>query len=1526
MNTLKVESLLGMFTIRLQDDNFVKWSFQFRSVLEGYDLFDHFDGTSVCPPKFVFTEANGITTEITAAYKEWIKQDRALVSLLLATLGDEAVEYVVGCKTAHEAWMNLQDRYATVSRARVNHLKTELLTIKKGSDSVEKYMLRLKALKDQLLAAGEVVSENDLIVAALAGLPAEFNMIRTVIVARETPISLKEFRAQLLAAERTADDSQSTLHFPMSAMYCQGESSNAHSSQDQGASQYFSGGSGFVTEATNSSQSTAHRPTGGIVSQASLPHFHQQGNGNFQNHRGYQHNGGNNGRFNNRSRYNGNNNGRFSGNSNGFPGGSNSNGFSGSSKGGSNWQNWNGNSGFKPTLIPECQICHKRGHTATNCYSRYDASSSSAPPILECQICGKKGHSALNCYHRGNYAYQGAQPPSSFNAFTAQAHPNLLSSSQQNWVLDTGATHHMTADLDHLTLITPFEGTDRITVGNGEGLPVANTGSGSLLTSSKPLTLQMVLHVPQLAASLLSVYRLCKDNHCYVILDEFGFWVQDKATKKVLLRGRSSSSGLYYIPQQQFFNYSQLVNNTPQALLGQLVKTSIWHQRLGHPTNEVQLKMLKESQISVSLDNSPQLCSACIRGKMTRQPFHSHCNKSSVPFEKVHTDVWGPSPTVSLEGYKYYVIFVDECTRFTWIFPLVNKSDVYPVFVKFHAFVINHFKCNIKTLQSDGGGEYMSRLFKQFLDTNGILHLVSCPYTPQQNGLAERKHRHIIETTVTLLSAAGLPQQFWFHACSHAVFLINRMPCQNLEMVSPYVKLFAQSPSLSSLKIFGTAVYPYLRPYNVNKLQARSDECVFLGYSIGYKGVLCYNRNTQRLLLSRHVIHDENVFPFKKSHSSVHISSPVVSSQQELPRMRYIVVPNSSTPTREEIGGNDQSVDMHSMASQSSSLSSSPVLHSSSDIQATTLHPSPSSSQVLPVLDLDQNQVSSSPVIHTSSEHNMVTRLKSGVLQRKDYSAYYASASNTSVDNDVMFCGFTAILDIHDSLEPSHYKQAVLSEDWRNAMKEEFVSLQKQGTWELVPPPVDRNVIGSKWVYKIKKDQDGKVSRYKARLVTQGYSQEQGLDYDETFSPVVRHTTVRLVLSLAAMQGWELRHLDVKNAFLHGELQEEVFMKQPQGFQDPQHPNHVCKLLKSLYGLKQAPRAWNAKFTSYLPSLDFQSSHSDPSLFVKVCGNDVVILLLYVDDIIITGSSSFLIQQVIAELSSAFDMKDMGKLTYFLGLQITYKDNGDIFINQSKYVTDLLHKAGMINCRPCSTPSKPHTQLLKDEGEPLADPTVYRSLVGALQYLTFTRPDIAYAVNYACQFMTTPTEAHFCLVKRILRYLKGTWQCGLTYSAQANMDLLAYSDADWAAYINTRRSTTGYIVFLGSNPVSWQSKKQGSVSRSSTEAEYKALANAAADVAWIRLVLKDLHMFLPSVPLVHCDNLSTLALCSNPVFHTRIKHLDTDFHFVRERVQKGDLQVQYIPTEAQIADVLTKGLHSPLFVHHCSNLRLGYPS
>ncbi|XP_018505047.2 uncharacterized mitochondrial protein AtMg00810-like [Pyrus x bretschneideri] len=335
---------------------------------------------------------------------------------------------------------------------------------------------------------------------------------------------------------------------------------------------------------------------------------------------------------------------------------------------------------------------------------------------------------------------------------------------------------------------------------------------------------------------------------------------------------------------------------------------------------------------------------------------------------------------------------------------------------------------------------------------------------------------------------------------------------------------------------------------------------------------------------------------------------------------------------------------------------------------------------------------------------------------------------------------------------------------------------------------------------------------------------------------------------------------------------------------------------------------------------------SDSSLFVRTDGADVVILLFYVDDIIITGSNSQQIQSVITTLNAVFDLKDMGRLAYFLGLQITYNSNGDLFINQAKYTKDLIHKAGMDDCKPCSTPCKPHNQVLSTEGILLSDPTLYRSLVGALQYLTFTRPDIAFAVNTVCQYMNAPTDIHLAMVKRILRFLQGTLQCGLTYISGGPLTVTAYSDSDWTADLNTRISITGYVVYLGQNPVSWQSKKQSSISRSSTEAEYRALAHTTADIAWIRLILKDLHVFVPSSPVLYCDNQSAIALSLNPVQHSRIKYLKTDFHFVREWVQKGDLSVEYLCTKDQIADVLTKGLHGPDFLRHCFNLKLGYPS
>uniref|UniRef100_A0A2N9HAK4 Reverse transcriptase Ty1/copia-type domain-containing protein n=1 Tax=Fagus sylvatica TaxID=28930 RepID=A0A2N9HAK4_FAGSY len=463
-----------------------------------------------------------------------------------------------------------------------------------------------------------------------------------------------------------------------------------------------------------------------------------------------------------------------------------------------------------------------------------------------------------------------------------------------------------------------------------------------------------------------------------------------------------------------------------------------------------------------------------------------------------------------------------------------------------------------------------------------------------------------------------------------------------------------------------------------------------------------------------------------------------------------------------------------------------------------------------------------------------------------------------------------------------------------------------------------KTLLGVRWVYKIKRNTDGSVSRYKARLVAKGFHQQAGVDFDETFSSVVKPPTVRIILSLAAQNQWTLRQLDVSNAFLHGLLKECVFMAQPIGFLDSAQPSHVCQLHKSLYGLKQAPRAWFERFTSHLLTLGFSASVADASLFVLHHGSTTVYLLLYVDDIIITGNNPTAVSDIITQLSAAFELKDLGPLRYFLGLQIEYKKVG-LFVHQHKYLTDLLHKFHMTECKAATTPIAPTPSLSTTTTDLLSDPTPYRSLVGALQYATFTRPDIAFAVNRVCQFMHQPSTLHFAAAKRILRYLKGTLDKGVLFQP-GPLALTAFTDADWAGDASDRRSTSGIVVFLGNNPITWLSKKQHTVSRSSTEAEYRSLATGAAELAWLRQVLCDLRLYLPSAPLIWCDNTSALALASNPVFHGRTKHIEVDYHYVREKVVCGDLSLQFISTHDQLADIFTKALPSTQFLLLCSKL------
>ena len=487
-------------------------------------------------------------------------------------------------------------------------------------------------------------------------------------------------------------------------------------------------------------------------------------------------------------------------------------------------------------------------------------------------------------------------------------------------------------------------------------------------------------------------------------------------------------------------------------------------------------------------------------------------------------------------------------------------------------------------------------------------------------------------------------------------------------------------------------------------------------------------------------------------------------------------------------------------------------------------------------------------------------------------------------------------------------------------MKTELEALQDNKTWDLVPLPAGHSPIGCKWVYKIKYQSDGTIERYKARLVAKGYTQIEGIDYTETFSPTAKLTTLRCLLTIAAARSWFIHQLDVQNAFLHGDLHEVVYMTPPPGLRR-QGENLVCRLNKSLYGLKQASRNWFSTFSDAIQQAGYQQSKADYSLFTKARGTSFTAILIYVDDILLTGNDPQEAEQLKGFLLNHFRIKDLGNLRYFLGIEFSRSRKG-IFMSQRKYALDILQDSGLTGARPAQFLMEQNLKLTTTDGELLNDATKYRRLVGRLIYLTVTRPDIVYFVQTLSQFMHEPRKPHWDAALRVLRYIKGTPGQGLLFSSNNSLALKAYCDSDWAGCLTTRRSVTGYCIFLGDSLISWKSKKQAIVSRSSAEAEYRAMANTCLELTWLRYILQDLKVPQTIPTPLFCDNQAALYISANPVFHERTKHIEIDCHIVREKMQAGMISAHYVPTCSQLADVFTKALGKDQFVTLCSKLKL----
>ncbi|KAH9672921.1 retrovirus-related pol polyprotein from transposon RE1 [Citrus sinensis] len=452
---------------------------------------------------------------------------------------------------------------------------------------------------------------------------------------------------------------------------------------------------------------------------------------------------------------------------------------------------------------------------------------------------------------------------------------------------------------------------------------------------------------------------------------------------------------------------------------------------------------------------------------------------------------------------------------------------------------------------------------------------------------------------------------------------------------------------------------------------------------------------------------------------------------------------------------------------------------------------------------------------------------------------------------------------------------------------------------------------------------DGFVSKYKAWLVAKGFHQTPGIDYFETFSPVVKQSTVRIILSLAVMKRWKIRQIDINNAFLNGELNEDVYMFQPEGFvQSPS--GHVCKLHKALYGLKQAPRAWFDRLRKALLQWGFQNSKAGSSLFIKHELGGIVAIIVYVDDILITGDNNTVIETFIHYLGDTFALKDLGEFNYFLGIEVTHDAKGSLHLSQAKYVRDLLTRTDMENCRESDTPMSTGQKLRRAENDDnlIVNVTEYRSIIGALQYLVLTRPELAFSVNKLSQFLAAPTEKHWVACKKILRYLKATEDYGLMFKARDGINLTAYTDADWACDVDDRKSVGAYCVYLGQNLVSWSSKKQQTVARSSTESKYRALSTACAEIVWIQALLGELKLKYSQIPIIWCDNNGAAALATNPVYHAKTNHIELDVHFIREKVTSKQVEIKYVPSEWNIADVLTKPMAYSFFNYYRDKLNV----
>ena len=1089
-----------------------------------------------------------------------------------------------------------------------------------------------------------------------------------------------------------------------------------------------------------------------------------------------------------------------------------------------------------------CSFCRTNTHNTEQCRKRNGQNQSSGNRDTAKSVQSERGADSddhtfafkISCTERDDHEHVYDVSNDSINSL----------------LVDCGATTHIVNDrAKFVEFDESFEPAKHyIELADGSQLNNLAQGKGTacvqLCDSNGELhdcMLKNALYVPSFKKNIFSVQSATDLGSCVKFSYGSGELTSNGTKFNIVKQGR-----LYYL---NTVSSSKVAAHTLQE----------WHNIMGHCNYRDVLNMEPHVNGMKITDDAQIECEVCVKGKMTQNRSRKPDERAKSVFDLVHCDLAGPIKQVAKEGFRYALVFVDDYSGGTVTYFLQQKSDTVKATKKYLADIAPYGK--VKCIRSDNGGEFMSNEYQELLVQNQIMHQTSAPYSPHQNGTAERAWRTLFEMARCMLIESGLPKFMWAYAVMNATFTRNR--CFNPRIgKTSFEAMTGRKPDVSNMHVFGTKCYAYVQ--NAKKLDARCAEGIFVGYDKHSPAYLVYVPDTQAVKRVRCVTFTKSVGVPNPCVPGNHVSQPLSHDYDD--EDDVVVSKRNANDANPDYANND-----------------------------------------------DANHDANNDVNDDNGQVRYPRRANRGVppVRLHDYDVQNHVDLNCSVD---------FYYNLIDNV-PNSYTEAVACDQtlaWKHAMNDEISSLHENHTWDLTPLPEGRTPVGGKWVYAVKHGPNDDV-KFKARFVAKGYSQQADIDYHETFSPTARMTSIRMLQQISVDFGLSVHQMDVKSAYLNAEIDCEIFVEQPEGYEvfDKNGDKLYCRLNKSLYGLKQSGRNWNHLLHSHLVDEGFTQSLSDPCLYTRHDGDVIMIVIVWVDDIIIGCNDDAIRDNFKQRLSQLFKMKDLGEISHFIGIQfIRYDDSDCVKMCQSLFIEKVLQKFRMSDCKPRSTPCEMSSNKTSEgsDTEP-ADGTMYRSLVGSLIYIMVaTRPDLSYVVTKLSQHMSNPTMMDFVMAKHVVRYLKGTMDHGIVFTKSAEpLKLTGFCDSDWGGS-NDRRSISGYCFGLtDNNPIiSWKSKKQQTVALSSCEAEYVAICAAVQEGKFLVQLLKDMiPKFDPDETVrfdLMCDNQGAIALAKNPVKHQRSKHIDIKYHFIRNEVQNGKLSLMYVPTADNIADVFTKSV------------------